>query len=200
MDFHYRVIKFFLLHPYTEKPGDVILKQFHSNGTLHLYTVLKNERSANGWSHKIFCENKCLKQEENYSNGLLIEVIKYDESSVITAHKIWSNRLKQLIDKPAHPKLTRPNVVVGYAFLSAYLEQLPAVSEFIHAYYDRDSLLRSFHADYKREAHGATWTMRGEQMSFSIYWNHDEVSHQWHCHCAKEELYWKARVFLEGRL
>lgn len=174
-------------------------KQIHPNGALYLYTVLKDGKPANGWSKKIFYENGGLQQEENYSNGLLIEVISYDDSGIITEHKIWNNRLKQLIAKPAQAKLLKPNVVTGYAFFSAYLKQLPAVCEFIKAEYREDLLLQSFNACYRAKQNDATWTMKGEQMSFTIYWNHEEVSHQWHCHCTTEALYWKARVFLESK-
>jgi hypothetical protein len=61
------------------------------------------------------------------------------------------------------------------------------------ANFDKDSLSRSY--DEETE-----WKMKGEQMSFTIYWDKDEVSHQWHCHCATEELYWQAREFLESKL
>ena len=165
-----------------------------------MYFVLKDGKPANGWSSKTWFKKEGLQQEENYSNGLLIEKICYNESGVIAEHKIWNNRLEQLIDKPPHPKLRKPNVVNGYGSLSAYIKQLPAVSEFINAEYNEDSLFRSFHEASKIEKDDATWTMKGKQMSFTIYWDHDEVSHQWHCHCTSEELYWKARSFLKDKL
>lgn len=165
-----------------------------------MYSGLNAGKPANGWSSKKYYPDGKLEEEENYSNGLLIEKICYDESGVITEYKIWNNRLKQLIDKPPRPKIPKPNVVTGHAFLGGYFKQLPAVSEFINAEYNEDSLLRSFNTSCAMEKDDARWTMRGEHMSFSIYWDHDEISHQWHCHCATEELYWKAREFLEDKL
>jgi hypothetical protein len=185
--------KIFLLHPYKEQPNDTVSKQLYPDGSLHLYIALKDDKPANGWSNKKYYPNAALQQEENYSNGLLIEKITYDETGAITKHKIWNNRLKQLIDKPAAPKLQRPNVVVGCSSISDFLQQLPSISEFIVANFDKDSLSRSY--DEETE-----WKMKGEQMSFTIYWDKDEVSHQWHCHCATEELYWQAREFLESKL
>lgn len=165
-----------------------------------MYTVLRDDKPANGWSRKKYYPDEKLEEEENYSNGLLIEKISYSESGSITEHKIWNNCLKQLINKPAQPKLPKPNVVTGHASLSNYLKQLPAISEFINADYNQDSLLQSFDASSKPEAGDTKWTMKGEQISFTIYWDHDEISHQWHCHCATEALYWKARAFLEDKL
>jgi hypothetical protein len=188
------------LHPYSEKPGDIITKQLRPNGSLYMYFVLKEGKPANGWSSKTWFKKEGLQQEENYSNGLLIEKISYNESGVIAEHKIWNNRLKQLIDKPAQAKLLKPSVVTGHGSLNNYLKQLPAIGDFINADYEENSLLLSFDAGSKLEKDDAKWTMRGEQMSFTIYWDHDEVSHQWHCHCATEALYWKAREFLHGRL
>ncbi len=187
------------MHPYIEKPGDIITKQFHSNGALCLYSVFRDGKPANGWSSKTWFKNEGLQQEENYSNGLLIEKINYDESGKIIEHKIWNNRLEQLIDKPPHPKLPKPNVVTGCISLSAYLEKLPAISEFINAEYNQDSLLRSYDEGSITDPGDTKWTMKGEQISFTIYWDHNEVSHFWHCHCITEALYWKARTFLEGK-
>ena len=186
------MLKIFLLHPYTEQPKDVVSKRLHPDGTLHLYTAIKDGKPANGWSSKTYYPNTALQEEENYSNGLLIEKIYYNESGAIITHKIWNNRLKQLIDKPAAPKLRRPNVIVGCTRLHNYVEQLPAISTFIGADYDQDSLFKSFNEEPE-------WKMKGEQMSFTIYWDKDEVFHQWHCHCATEELYWQARKFLESK-
>ena len=129
-----------------------------------------------------------------------MEKINYDERGKITEHKTWNNRLKQLIDKPPRPKLPKPNVVTGHASLSNYIKQLPAISEFINGDYRKNSLLRSFNAISKSEENDAKWTMRGKQMSFTIYWNHEEVSHQWHCHCDTEAVYWMARIFLKDKL
>ena len=186
------------MHLYTEKPNDIISKQLHPNGALYLFSVLNDGKPANGWSSKKYYADEKLEEEENYNNGLLIEKIKYDESGSITEHKIWNNRLKQLIDKPVQLKLPRPNVVTGCASLSAYLEKLPAISEFINAEYNQDSLLRSYDEDRRTDPGDTKWTMKGEQISFTIYWDHNEVYHFWHCHCATEALYGKTRWFLEG--
>ena len=72
---------------------------------------------------------------------------------------------------------------------------MPSISEFIRADYDEDSLLQSFNTSYRTQE-DTTWTLKGEQMSYTIYWDCHEIFHQWHCHCATEELYWKARNFL----
>lgn len=193
-------LKNFLLHPYTQRPGDIVSKALHPNGALHSYTVLNNGKPANGWSSKKYYPNAKLKQEENYSNGLLIQKINYDERDAITEHKIWNNRIKQLIDKPTSFKLPKPNVVTGYAYLNDYLQHLPAISSFIEADYNKDSLLQSFDACIKSNQPEAEWRMCGLQMSFSIYWNKEEVCHQWHCHCTSEELYWNARKFVKSIL
>jgi hypothetical protein len=188
------------VHFYTETPGDIISKQLHPNGALYLYTVLKDGKPANGWSSKKYYPGGKLEEEENYNNDLLIEKISYDENGSITKHKIWNNRLKQLINKPAQPKLPKHNVVTGVARLSDYLEQLPAISEFINAEYNKDSLLQSYDEGGITDPGDTKWTMKGEQMRFTIYWDHNEVSHQWHCHCDTEELYWKARDFLKEKI
>ena len=185
------------MHNYKEQQGDRVSKQFHPNGTLYLYAVLNNDKPANGWSQKIYYPDGALQQEENYSNGMLIEKISYDINGVVTAHKIWNNRTRQLVDKPAVQQLPRPNVVTGYAFVSTYLQQLPAISEFIGAEYDEAAFLQSYK---KPGSEDAKWTMRGKQMSFTVYWDHQEVVHQWHCHCDTEELYWKAREVLKSKL
>ena len=187
------MLKIFLLHLYKEHINDTISKELYPDGTLHLYIATKDGKPANGWSSKKYYPNAALQEEENYSNGLLIEKINYDESGTITTHKIWNNRLKQLIGYPAAAKLPRPNVIVGCTSLHNYMQQLPAISTFIGADYDQDSLFKSFNEE-------AEWKMKGEQMSFTIYWDKDEVFHQWHCNCATEELYWKAREFLEIKL
>jgi len=157
-----------------------------------LYTAIKDGKPANGWSSKKYYPNAAMQEEGNYSNGLLIEKINYDDSGTITIHKIWNIRLKQLIDKPAAPKLPRPNVIVGCTPFQNYVKQLPAISAFIGADYNQDSLFKSYNEE-------AEWKIKGEQMSFSIYWDKDEVFYQWHCHCATEGLYWKARKFLETK-
>lgn len=179
------------MHPYKENTNDTVFKQCYPNGALHLYTAIKDGKPANGWSSKKYYPNAALQQEENYSNGLLIEKIKYNESGAITTHKIWNNRLKQLIDKPPAPKLLRPNVVTGCSSLHDYVKQLPAISAFIGFDYEEDLLFKSYNENTE-------WKMAGEQMSFSISWDKDEASHFWHCHCGTEELYWKARIFLES--
>ena len=188
------------MHLYTEKNEDVVSKQLHPNGALYLYIVLKEGKPANGWSNKVFYENGDLQQEQNYSNGLLIEKIHYDESSVITEHKIWNNRLKQLIDKPVHPKFSKPNVITGLCYLCDCIPHLPAISEFIGAAYDKNSLPQTNDAFRKAAQEQATWTMTGKQMRFIIYLEEWEGLFKWCCHCDTEELYWKARVFLKGKL
>lgn len=190
-------IRDWISHAYNEKPHDIISKQFHPTGALYLYNVLNNGIPANGWSTKKYFPAGELQEEENYSNGLLIEKISYNENGVITEHKIWNNRLRQLIDKPVYPKLRKLNFVTGHASLSKYLKNLQEVSTFIRADYKEDSFLRSYDTSITTSAENAAWTMKGEQISFTVYWDHDEISHQWHCHCDTEELYWKARIFLE---
>lgn len=152
---------------------------------------------ANGWSSKKYFISGELEDEENYSNGLLIEKISYNESGIITEHKIWNNRLRQLIDKPTYARLPKPNVVTGHASLHAYLNNLPAVSKFIGADYTEDSFLRSRNTSRTSGDEDTAWTMKGEQISFTVYWNWEEITFQWHCHCDNEELYWKMRTFLK---
>jgi len=188
------------LHLYIEKPNDIISKQIQPNGTLYLYTVLQDGKPANGWSSKKYYSDGKLEEEENYSNGLLIEKISYNESGVITEHKIWNNRLKQLIDKPAHPKFPKPNVITGLCHLCDCIPHLPAISEFIGAVYDKNSLPQSNEA-FRKSAQGkAKWMMTGKQMRFYIYLEDWDGMFQWCCHCDTEELYWKAREFLNTRL
>ena len=188
------------MHSFTEKPDNVVSKQLHPNGALYLYSVLKDSKPANGWSCKKYYPDGKLEEEENYSNGLLIEKISYDESNIITEHKIWNNRLKQLIDKPAHLKLRKPNGVTGLCHLCDCLPQLPAISEFIGAGYDKNSLPQSYDALRKSAQGEAKWTMTGKQMRFIIYLEEWEGLFKWCCHCDTEELYWKAREFLKTRL
>ena len=187
------------MHPYKEQPGDFLSKKFYPNRTLYSYTALREGRPANGWGSKKYYPDGGLQQEENYSDGLLIEKISYNESGIITEHKIWNNRLKQLINKPPHSKLSKPNVVTGHASITNFLRQLPVVAEFINADYNKDSFLQSYDIFRDSELEEAEWRMAGNQMSFTVYWNYEEVTYQWHCHCASEELYWKARKFLEDK-
>jgi len=187
------------LHFYKEQPGDTVLKQLYPNGTLYLYTVLKEGKQANGWSRKKYYPNASLEEEENFSNGLLIEKINFGESGIIISHKIWNNRLKELVDKPAAIQLPKRNVVTGCASISYYLKHMPSISEFIDADYHEDSLIQFFSTSSTSGEGETIWRLTGKQMSFTIYWVYDEVFYQWHCHCATEELYWEARNFLQAR-
>lgn len=76
------------MHYYTERPGDISSKQLTTNGTLYLITIINNGKQANGWSRKIYYPEGKLKQDKNYSNGILIEKITYDENGIIAGHKI----------------------------------------------------------------------------------------------------------------
>ena len=76
------------MHLYKEKPHDKILKQLYPNGTLHLYTVLKDGKHANGWSRKKYYPDASIEEEENFSNGSLIEKINFGENGTIVSHKI----------------------------------------------------------------------------------------------------------------
>ncbi len=188
------------MHLYIEKLNDIISKRLHPNGALYLYTVLRDGKPANGWSSKKYYPDGKLEEEENYSNGLLIEKIGQDESGVITVHKIWNNRLKQLIDKPPPPRLSKPNVVTGLCHLCDCIPQLAAISEFIGAGYDENSLPQSYDAFRKSAQEEAKWTMTGKQMRFIIYLEEWEGLFKWCCYCDTEELYWKVREFLKGKL
>ncbi len=185
------------MHPYTEKPGDIVSRNLYPGGTLHSYTALNEGKPANGWSSKKYYPSAVLQEEENYSKGRLIEKIVYNENGVITGHKIWNNRLKQLVEKPAPSQLRKPNVVTGHASVTRLLQQLPSIAAFIRADYNKYSFLRSYEMVSAPGEGDAKWTMMGNQMSFTVYWNKEEISHQWHCHCATEELYREARKFLE---
>lgn len=188
------------MHSYSVKSGDIVNKTFYPDGQVLLYSVAKDGKPANGWSSKTYYADGHLLTEENFSNGQLIEKISYDEQGNITTHKIWNNRLKQLTDKPEAPPMRRPNVVTGHGNLYQYLQQLPAISEFMLASFDKTDMLRSYEAFIHSEQEEGHWKMQGQQMSFSIYWEHGEISHQWHCHCDNEVLYWKAREFLAGKI
>ena len=76
------------MHFYLEKTGDIVSKHLHPNGAMYWYSVLKDGKPANGWSNKTWFKKEGLHLEENYSNGLLIEKISYDESGKIIEHKI----------------------------------------------------------------------------------------------------------------
>jgi hypothetical protein len=184
-----------MMHSYIVKLGDVVSTKLHANGCLHTYIVLQNELPANGWSNKIYFENKQLQTEENYSNGMLIEKVSYNETGDIIAHKIWNNRLKQLIDKPLPPPFVRHNIVSGCTSIYYYLQQMPAISKFIGVYYDKNLLIQSHDKFMDTGAENTEWRLEGKQMSFTIYWQTGEVFHQWHCHCKTEELYCKAKIF-----
>lgn len=98
--------------------------------------------------------------------------------------------MKELIDKPAVPKCIRPNVVTGCMSLQDYVKHLPAISNYNGAHYAEDLLLKSYNEN-------TDWKMVGEQMSFSISLDKQEVFHFWHCHCVSEEIYIQARNFLD---
>ena len=187
------------MHFYKEKSGDTVLEQRYPNGTLYSYTVLNRGIQANGWSRKKHYPTGSLQEEENFSNGLLIEKINYSESGTIISHKIWNNRLKELVDKPPVFPLPKHNVVTGYAAMSNYLKHMPSISEFIQADYQKDSLMQSFKSSMTTGEKEAKWTLSGKQMSFTIYWDCDEIFYHWHCHCTTEELYLKARNFLDSK-
>lgn len=185
------------MHHYTEQPGDISSEQLYPNGMLHSVTVVSNGKPANGWSSKTYYPEVKLHEEENYSNGILIEKITYDENGMIARHKIWNNRLRLLIDKVAVPKLPRPNVVAGHGSLTTYLNALPVIAIFIGAEFDKASLLTSYDTFLKTDDEDQNWRLEGKEMNFTIYWEQGELSYQWHCHCYTEERYWKARLFLE---
>lgn len=165
---------------------------------LYSVTVVNNETPANGWSRKTYYPESKLQQEENYCNGILIEKITYDENGFIAEHKIWNNRLRLLVDKVAPPKLPRPNVAMGHGTLTTYLNALPAIAIFIGVVFDKEALLKSYDTFLNTDDEDQNWRLKGTQMSFTIYWEHGELSYQWHCHCCTEGQYWKARTFLEN--
>ena len=40
------------MNHYIVKPEDIVSKQIHPDGTLHLYTTTKNGKPTKGWSRK----------------------------------------------------------------------------------------------------------------------------------------------------
>ena len=121
---------------------------------------------ANGWSRKTYYPEEKLQDEENYSNGLLIEKISYTEKGVVTAHKIWNNRLRLLVDKTVYPGLPRPNVVTGNCSLGNYIKVLPGIAAFIDAVFDKHDLLRSYEEFLNADSDDLNWQMTGKKMNF----------------------------------
>ncbi|MDP3392913.1 hypothetical protein [Sediminibacterium sp.] len=187
------------MHFYKEQPGDKVLKQQHSNGSLHLYTVLRDGIHANGWSRKKFFPNGSLEEEESFSNGLLIEKINFSEQGDIISHKIWNNRLREMVDKPAIIQLPKHNIVFGCASINYFLKNLPSISEFIQGDYHEELLIQSFINSSKLGEEETAWTLKGNQMNFTIFWDCNEVIYNWQCHCFTEELYMEAKKFLDSK-
>lgn len=86
---------------YNPKKEDTVVEEHYSNGQRKSFRALLHNSPANGWSYSEWYEDGQVKRQENYSHGQLIERKAFHTDGQLILHKIWNNRLKQLIDKPA---------------------------------------------------------------------------------------------------
>jgi hypothetical protein len=173
-------------------------KQWYPNGQLSMQVLYIDDLPANGWSYSTWYNNGVLKNKKCYSNNLLIEEISYSKINTVTNHKIWNNRLKQLIDKPVPKPLPRPNVVTGYHHMGTFLAILPIIAKYIAADYEKEELINAYQAFLNSENDEGNWQLPGKEMTFGIFFEKGESLYYWQLRCTDTDGYNRAKTFMEG--
>jgi hypothetical protein len=187
------------------KETDKKITTYYPSGNIQEEFFLRNEVPANGWSRKLFYENGTIQLVECYSQFLVIEQLHYDEANNLLAHKIYSHKQKQLIDKPKQTITIRPNVVMGSGHIGYYFEHLPAISKFIEADYNEADLEQAYQdfitledkAD-KQDENEVKWVIKGKEMQFAFWFEKGEAYYQWHLWTNDEISYQKAKHFMQS--
>lgn len=193
-----------MIQAFTPKPKDEKTISLYPSGNIQEEKHMRNGIPANGWSRKVFHENGAVHLAECYSHSLIIEQLFCDEAGILLAHKIYSHKQKQLIDKPKQTMVERPNVVTGYGHMGFYFKHLPAISKFIEAEYDEAALEKAYHdfitTPVPDELDGSEvhWGITGKEMRFSLWFERLEGYYQWHLWAKDETGYEKARHFMES--
>lgn len=194
------------------KDDDENFKSIYPSGKLKESSYLRNGQPANGWSRKLFYEKGALQLQECYSHSIVIEQLGYDEEGNIISHKIYNNRLKQLIVKPVQTVVIPHNTVSGTAHMGFYFKHLPAISKFIGAVYDEVDLDKAYQdfitspstynnikkADDEWEEENTPWKIQGNNMGFTIAFEHGEGYYQWGLWTKTEEDYERAKGFMDN--
>ncbi|MFZ4058504.1 MAG: hypothetical protein ACOYKE_10205 [Ferruginibacter sp.] len=160
--------------------------------------MCSTDRPQKGWYIAAQYPDGTIRQKELYSNGLMIEYVEYAEDGVVVQHLIYNNRLKQLIPKPVSQPLPRPNIAETCMHMGDVFRHLPAISRFIEISIDPDKV----HAFWKNfvdsEAEHDTFTVKGEDIAFSIYFEKYEGYYQCSCWAKSEERYKAACALFES--
>ncbi len=190
------------------RPSDEVIKTFYASGNLRSVQYIRNGKQANGWSAKEFFDNGKLQLAKCFSHSLLIEQIRYDENGTVILHEIYSHSQKKLIKRPEVKQIIRPNIVSGCGHMGFYYKNLPAISNFINAEYDEDSLEKAYktfnkeasddeHFDFEKQY---LWRLRGESMTFTIQFEKYEMLFFWYLSAQNEQQYAKAKHFMDNLL
>ena len=191
---------------FTPRPGDREVTSYHPNGLPDSVAYFREGIPANGWSRKEWWENGNLKQADCFSHQLLIESVTFDENGNKQGHLIYSHRLKTLVNKPIVTNIVRHNTVSGCAHMGFYFRHLPAISAFIGAAYEEESLEKAYRfflekvsADEEIDTSEMefTWTLRGTHMTFMIRFEKYEMLYQWGLFAKTEANYATAKAFME---
>lgn len=189
---------------FSPKSSDELTRPTYPSGKIKEESWIRNGDPANGWSRKTFYEHGGLQLHECFSNSMVIEQLHYDASGSLTAHRVYSHKAKQLIDKPVQTKVIRPNVVDGCEHMGFYYRHMPAISRFIGAIYNEDELSKAYD-DFielpmpegdEEEARVKTWSIRGPEMGFAIHMEKGEGYYFWHLWAGSEEAYESAKNFM----
>ncbi|HEY0066688.1 MAG TPA: hypothetical protein VGB46_04985 [Flavisolibacter sp.] len=178
-----------------EKEG--MWKEWYPDGQLRTLAVYKEGQPANGWTFKSWHPNGTLQTEQCFSHNLMIEQIDYDGQGTRISHKIWNNRLRQLVDKPKQTEVIHLNVFSSCAHMGHLMAMMPRIASYIKASYNEDEFRAAYNAFQDSGEQEATWTLRGERMTVTVLWELHEGYYFWHCSAPDEETYWAARHYLE---
>jgi hypothetical protein len=84
---------------FTPRIDDKCIQLFYSSGKLHEQLYQRHGSPANGWSRRVYYETGELQFLQSFSHSIVIEEILYDRRGIILAHKIYSHKIKRLIEK-----------------------------------------------------------------------------------------------------
>lgn len=194
-----------MLPTFAPKATDPKISSFYPSDNIQEEKYLSNSISANGWSRKTFHENGSVQLAECYSHSLIIEQLLYDETGNLLAHKIYSHKHEQLIDKPIQTVVKRPNVVEGCDHMGYFFKYLLAISKFIEAEYDEAALEKAYHdfihsapTENSEDEPPVYWGIAGKKVRFLLRFERNEGYYQWQIKAEDERGYEEARHFVES--
>lgn len=193
-----------MITAFTPTQTDELIDSFYPSGNIQEEKYFSNGIPANGWSRKTYYERGTIQLAECYSHSLIIEQLWYDEDGNLLAHKIYSHKHKELIDKPKQTVVERPNVVEGCDHMGYFFKYLPAISQFIEAEYDKAALEKAYYefihsapTDDTEDEPPVYWGITGKKMRFLLRFERDEGYYQWQIKAEDERDYKEAMRFME---